>query len=86
MQIAIHAAAIALTAMLCLGVLDGMTPARPSRWAWRAAAWCFVIGGGVYGLGCYDSGLLPGFNWLSLIAIVSGGFVMCLVAAYRKAS
>lgn len=87
MTLLIYTGAIVFAALLSRGVLDGLSPASLRRWLFRAGAWTGVIGGGTYGLGCFDSGLLPGFSWLSLAVIVLGALAIVsgwIVLSWRR--
>jgi hypothetical protein len=41
-------------------------------------AWCMAIGGGTYGLGLFDSKLLPVFSWPSMMAVIAGAIFAVL--------
>ena len=71
---------ILITVALVMGLLDsGKVTGRRSM-----AAWTCVVGGGVYGLGLFDSGLLPHFEWGYMVAVIGGSLIILLWPVSRK--
>ena len=66
--------AVALTVAVVTGHLDDGK--RLPVWRLHAmTSWVCIAGGGVYGLGVFDGGLMRGFNWLALGTVVVGSWV-----------
>jgi hypothetical protein len=70
--------AILLTAYIVTGALDGQSPCSFGRYIYRASAWSVAAGGGMYGLGLLDSGLIPGFNWWLVVVVIVWSFALTI--------
>jgi hypothetical protein len=73
-------AAITLTVYIVTGVMEGLSECGLRAFLKRASAWCLLVGGGTYGLGVFDSGLIPGFNWYVLGTVIVCSFVALVIA------
>jgi hypothetical protein len=71
--------AILFTAYIVTGALDGQPRCSLGRYVYRASGWCAAVGGGMYGLALFDSGLVPGFNWWIAGAVIVWSFVVVIV-------
>jgi hypothetical protein len=73
-------AGIVITVAIVMGLLDsGKVTGRRSL-----AAWTCVVGGGVYGLGLFDSGLLPHFEWGNMAAVIGVSLIILLWPVKRR--
>jgi hypothetical protein len=77
-------AAVLLTTYVVLGVLLGRSYTSWREQLHSATAWCAVVGGGAYGLGLFDSRLLPEFNWWYMGIVICGALVLVIIKLIRR--